>query len=247
MPWAMVAFVLMPFGLERLALVPMGWGVDGVIAVARHVAVVAGRGDPGQGDADRRARRWSPPAGCGSAYGAGAGAWPGWPGSRSGSPSPRRRARPTCWSTGRAGWSRCAAPTARWRSAPPTSPGSTPAIWLRRNAQWRAVPWPDGADGPLRCDALGCIWHARGRTVALDWRPAALAEDCAVSDLVVSRAPAPWRLCRDRDHVIDRFSVWREGAYAVWLDEDRLRVVSVRAAAGERPWVPRPEERRARR
>lgn len=29
--------LLMPFGLERLALVPMGWGVDGLNAIAFHV------------------------------------------------------------------------------------------------------------------------------------------------------------------------------------------------------------------
>ena len=39
MPWAMVAFVLMPLGLESWALIPMGWGIDGVVlAVARTVA-----------------------------------------------------------------------------------------------------------------------------------------------------------------------------------------------------------------
>ena len=37
MPWGLVAMLLMPFGLERLALVPMGWGVDGLNAIAFHV------------------------------------------------------------------------------------------------------------------------------------------------------------------------------------------------------------------
>ena len=38
MPWAMVAFLLMPLGLESWALIPMGWGIDGVLTVARTVA-----------------------------------------------------------------------------------------------------------------------------------------------------------------------------------------------------------------
>ena len=38
MPLATCSFLLVPFGLESLALAPMGWGVDVVIAVARHVA-----------------------------------------------------------------------------------------------------------------------------------------------------------------------------------------------------------------
>ena len=35
LPWGVVACLLMPFGLERLALVPMGWGIDVTIWVAR--------------------------------------------------------------------------------------------------------------------------------------------------------------------------------------------------------------------
>ena len=35
---AVLAFLLFPFGLEHLALVPMGWGVDGVIRVGKMVA-----------------------------------------------------------------------------------------------------------------------------------------------------------------------------------------------------------------
>src|SRR5262249_52555216 len=38
LPWAIVTCLLMPFGLERLALVPMGWGIDAVIAIAEEVA-----------------------------------------------------------------------------------------------------------------------------------------------------------------------------------------------------------------
>ena len=38
MPWAIVAFALMPFGLEHWALVPMGWGTEAVIRTAEIVA-----------------------------------------------------------------------------------------------------------------------------------------------------------------------------------------------------------------
>ena len=42
MPWGVVACLLMPFGLERLALVPMGWGIDATIVVAQAVAALPG-------------------------------------------------------------------------------------------------------------------------------------------------------------------------------------------------------------
>src|SRR5260370_1089823 len=38
MPWGLLAMLLIPLGLERFALVPMGWGVEGLDAIARHVA-----------------------------------------------------------------------------------------------------------------------------------------------------------------------------------------------------------------
>src|SRR6185312_5163203 len=40
MPWAVLAIILMPFGLERFALIPMGWGIDGIMAIAQYVAAL---------------------------------------------------------------------------------------------------------------------------------------------------------------------------------------------------------------
>jgi competence protein ComEC len=42
MPWAVGAFLLMPLGMEWLALTPMGWGIDGILAIARSVAAWPG-------------------------------------------------------------------------------------------------------------------------------------------------------------------------------------------------------------
>jgi competence protein ComEC len=38
MPWGLLALALMTVGLERLALAPMGWGVQGLMAIAHSVA-----------------------------------------------------------------------------------------------------------------------------------------------------------------------------------------------------------------
>jgi competence protein ComEC len=42
LPCGVFACLLMPFGLERLALVPMGWGIDATIWVAQHVSAIPG-------------------------------------------------------------------------------------------------------------------------------------------------------------------------------------------------------------
>jgi competence protein ComEC len=51
-------------------------------------------------------------------------------------------------------------------------------------------------------------------------------------------SPEPIRgRCRNVP-VIDRFSVWRDGAHAVWLTPQGPRVLSDRDWRGDRPWVP---------
>ncbi len=42
MPWGVLACVLMPFGLEDLALIPMAWGIDLLLDAARMVAAWPG-------------------------------------------------------------------------------------------------------------------------------------------------------------------------------------------------------------
>jgi competence protein ComEC len=39
---------------------------------------------------------------------------------------------------------------------------------------------------------------------------------------------------------VDRFTVWRYGATAIWLDRHHARIVTDRAYRGARPWVPAP-------
>jgi competence protein ComEC len=45
--------------------------------------------------------------------------------------------------------------------------------------------------------------------------------------------------------VIDRRDAWREGAQALWLDEQGVRRETSSARRGDRPWVPGSPSRRA--
>jgi competence protein ComEC len=40
--------------------------------------------------------------------------------------------------------------------------------------------------------------------------------------------------------LVDRFTVWRQGATAIWLDAGGPRIVTDREMRGVRPWVPPP-------
>jgi competence protein ComEC len=65
-------------------------------------------------------------------------------------------------------------------------------------------------------------------------RPATSA-DCSAG-VLISAEPIEVH-CPDEDAVIDRFSVWRAGATAVWLTADGARVSTDRDHRGNRPWV----------
>ena len=60
--------------------------------------------------------------------------------------------------------------------------------------------------------------------------------DCTGLALLVSAEPAR-DLCPALPR-IDRFTVWRDGAQAVWLRDGAATVLSDREARGDRPWVP---------
>lgn len=70
----------------------------------------------------------------------------------------------------------------------------------------------------------------------------AAEDDCRRADVLVSlvplRGPCPRPVI-----VVDRFDLWREGAHAIWLDEDDVRVATVNGLRGHRPWVLRPRSR----
>jgi competence protein ComEC len=100
---------------------------------------------------------------------------------------------------------------------------------------------------PMRCDGLGCVFQANGKTVALMRRPEAMQDDCRRADVLVSLVPLRGA-CPRPLAVVDRFDLWQEGAHAIWLGDEGVRVLSVNGLRGNRPWVirPKPHDRRSR-
>jgi competence protein ComEC len=71
--------------------------------------------------------------------------------------------------------------------------------------------------------------------VALIREATALATACAGADLVVSPVPVG-ELCH-APRIIDSLATQKEGAHAVWLDPNGIRIVTVQAWRGERRWT----------
>ena len=234
MPAGLVALALMPFGLERVALVPMGWALDAVLWVGRTVsalpeAVVAIPHMPGWGLAM-------------VAFGL---AWLGLWRSR-----PRLLGVPIMLAGMLAGW---VSPPAdllvsadarliAWRDpamvqARPGASKFDRDAWAQYWAVPLSTPFPAGIVAqPLDCTADACRIGLAGATILLARSPR--AADCTGVALVVSAEPAR-DVCPALPR-IDRFTVWRDGAQAVWLQGGAATVLSDRAERGDRPWVPPP-------
>ncbi|MBI3453776.1 MAG: ComEC/Rec2 family competence protein [Rhodospirillales bacterium] len=243
MPWAVMVYVLAPFGLDGPALAAMGWGVEGILAVARMVAGWDG------------AVALLPAM---PVWGLGAvtlgGLWlclwqRGWqlagvPVILLGLASIPLQRGPDVLVAGDARLVAVRGADGLLQLSAQRAVRMTRETWLRRAGQDGAVLWPKdgiGIDGRLACDTDGCLYAAHGRTVALVRRIGALAEDCRMASVVVATIPIR-RDCPSAV-VIDRFALWRDGAHAIWLD-GRIRVESVRGYRGARPWVlPAPRSR----
>ena len=239
MPWAVIAMVLMPLGLESWGLAPMGWGIEAVLGVAGQVSSWPGAVHPVPA---------MPVAGlvmvalgglwlclwrCRWRY------W-GIAGIVAGLASVPLSTQPDVLisDNGKLMAVRLADGSLSLSSG--RREKRTGRIWLERNGQKQAAIWPGAGvskDGALRCDSLGCVFRAGNRTIALVKDGRALDEDCRSATILVSAVPVRGR-CPAPGIVIDRFDLWRHGAYAIWLTKSGVRVTNVAEFHGDRPWAP---------
>jgi competence protein ComEC len=68
---------------------------------------------------------------------------------------------------------------------------------------------------------------------------------CGAVSVIVSAEPARGLCQKPWPKLVDRFTVWRFGSAAIWLDKGGARVLTDRWERGDRPWVqPLPKPRR---
>ncbi len=245
MPWGLLAMLLMPLGLERIALVPMGWGVDWLNAIAKYVgnwpdAATLVPSMPG-------ASLWLITVG---------GLW-------------------FCLWRHRWRFVGLPVVVTGLLLGPPPAPDLLMSddgrvlglrddkgvvhvasarvdrfvadTWARRSGQEGAKRWLASADeeaAGLGCRTGLCRWRKGLWRIALVSDDRRLAEACANADIVLSTVDAQGR-CRGPRLVIDRRDAWREGAQALWLDEQGVRRETANARRGDRPWVPGSPSRQA--
>ncbi len=103
--------------------------------------------------------------------------------------------------------------------------------------QWRAV-WNGDAFTPadtLQCTGAFCRPPSRFDNIVVALGPP--FAHCPQAVLVIS--PQPLRGACDGQGrvVVDRFTVWRDGAVAAWVSRTTVRLLTDRAVQGSRPWV----------
>ncbi|HEX2113739.1 MAG TPA: ComEC/Rec2 family competence protein [Alphaproteobacteria bacterium] len=239
MPWAILVFVLLPFGLESWALVPMGWGCDAIIAIAREVA-----------GWDGSSGLWPAMPVWGLVAITIGGVWlclwqrrwrlAGLPLIAAGMASAALERGPDILVSGDARLIAVRGADGLLQMSTERSARLVRETWLRRSGQADApAVWPRSGrsvDGLLSCDAASCLYRARGYIAAFAHDPSALTEDCHNVDVLIATFPVR-RRCPSADVVIDRIALWRDGGHVLWLEDGNIRVESVRASRGERPWV----------
>lgn len=245
LPWGVVACLLMPFSLEKLALVPMGWGIDLTIAVAQWVAALP-------------ANLWSMPRlpTAGVVLVALGGSWLclwqqkwrlwGMAGILAGMATMLFTRPPDLIL---ADFGRLlAARTPDGNYVVADTAETLTRSFLVSETGARLLPWPAAGSsaGGLDCTAEGrCFYAAHGRRVALVTGAKGLPVLCDTVDAIVAQLPAGFR-CRGKIPVADRIDSWHQGAIALWLDPGGITIESAKESRGDRPWVPHPLSARER-
>ena len=114
--------------------------------------------------------------------------------------------------------------------------------WLRADGDPRN-PASALKSGSFKCDELACIAKVKGKSIAFVRHPAALAEECARADIVVAQIPL-LRPCPNARVTVDRMDLWADGAHALYLDGQSIRVETVAQSRGSRPWTRTVSKRR---
>lgn len=233
MPLGLVALMLMPFGIEALALAPMGWGIEAILWIGRTVASW-----PSATLAVPHMPAWGL-----SIFSLGL-AWLGLWRSRTrlagipvmliGLLSPIAAPAPDILISSEA---RLVAIRAD-RTYLISQSGASKFVREAWQSHLAAGPLISLRTGePAFCTPEACrIVHGRTQILVLRGRT---RPDCVGVDLLISAEPIRGE-CPATIPYVDRFSVWRDGAFAIWLTDTGPRILSDRTYRGERPWVPGP-------
>jgi competence protein ComEC len=249
MPAGLIGLALMPFGLDWLAWVPMGWGAAAVLWVARTTAAL-----PDATFAVPQMPAWGLAA---AALGI---AWLGLWRSRLrllGVPvialaliSPMLMRPADIMVSADARLIAVRVGQTVFVQHETGASKFTRDAWLQYWASGAPSVMPADAteaDGAVVCRKDACLLRpVAGAKAVLLVRGALHPDGCGEASVIVSAEPARGLCPKPWPALVDRFTVWRYGAVAIWLEGRYARLVTDRGFRGVRPWVtPVPLPRKA--
>jgi competence protein ComEC len=246
MPAGLIALFLMPLHLEVLALVPMGWGARAIVWVARTTAAL-----PAATIEVPHLPIW----GIGL-FSIGL-AWLGlWQTRRRlvgvvlmvvGLASPLADRPPDILVSADARLIAIRTPEGAFLQRVSGGSRFTSDAWAQYWAAGSFQMIPENGTGVLDCQPDVCLLRPYpDRPGAMLVRGALHPAGCGAVSIIVSAEPARGLCPKPWPKLVDRFTVWRFGSTAIWLDKGGARLLTDRAERGDRPWVqPLPKPRRA--
>ncbi|MEQ1718573.1 MAG: ComEC/Rec2 family competence protein, partial [Hyphomicrobium sp.] len=250
MPAALAALVLMPFGLEGLALVPMGFGIDMMSWCAGRVAKLPGAvgvlpAIPGISFVllvmgglwlALWQARWRM---LGAALTAG------------GLVLAPTLPRPDALIARGGDLVAVRGGDGALSALPARQSKFELSRWLEHDGDARAASEAAKA-AAFSCDSIGCTARVKGVLLAVARHPAAIGDDCAQAQVVVLNVPRPKTGCEGVGKVIDFFDIWRDGTHALYIapataeQAAGVRIETVAAHRGDRPWSQSPKRHLAK-
>lgn len=117
-------------------------------------------------------------------------------------------------------------------------------IWIEREAEdgvgfWSKENGPQ-QDSPLSCDEGACLYKHKDHLVSFVKKYTVLEQDCAAADIVISNLYIKQGVCPSPGLVLDKRAFRYQGAHTLYFEGNgSVRVRTVSAERGERPWSPR--------
>ncbi|MBN8543360.1 MAG: ComEC family competence protein [Alphaproteobacteria bacterium] len=102
-----------------------------------------------------------------------------------------------------------------------------PELWANGTATGQTLPYTPKLAPDWRCDKLGCVAFER---IALPYSDLALLNDCNASDVIFMKYGAK---CLNDTRIIETYKM--NGTIGIWLG-DELRIETSRDWQGNRPW-----------
>jgi competence protein ComEC len=114
--------------------------------------------------------------------------------------------------------------------------------WLQANGE-EAKLSPATTGAAWKCDKGICTASVDAYRVAYADDELAIRSTCPKVDILIARFPLRDN-CDAIPFAIDRFDVWRNGSYALYIADGKIQQRTARAGQGDRPWTVRPIARR---